>query len=1065
VDTDSSDKSDEVAAPQSPTATNSEPLVPVAPGDELPVTEDLTPEIMEDECRRGDAMLRWATLLLSVLFSWTYITDPAVLVQIRSGEYMLSHGWLPPRVDPFSAAAQGSPWINLGWLSDLDLGLTHQLAGLPGATLSSALCAAVAWWALNRITIPGVTTWWASICLVAAVLGAFPVLQPGSGVITVLGLSLLLWRLNSAHYQSTQGLLWQIPLLMCLWSNADPRAWLGLLWLLGWAIGSTLQKPVADQSTSPAPPTAGLAWKVLGASVVASVIHPWHIHVLLAPYQKLAVLIPETQRYAERSDMGLNWLIYGVLQPEFWDQADVFAGVAIGLLVLSAFCFTLNWRNVQLGHLLGWLLINGLAIFSGELLACASIVNAVTAALNGQDWFRRRFSQEYRVDGWSVVLAQAGRSLTVISFFVLAYLMINGALTGPAGRRVGWGLDPRWRDRIAGLERVAGALYQNRAFPLRLDQGDLLIWIGKQPYVDSRLGLYTQTGENLLTKHRTIRTALRSEREQIPGSGRNDIWKEGLSAHQTYAVLPRLWGQPDYNTFYDLVQQGWTLLKLSGSAAVFLPTTVTDPALTAFLEEQGGVDFVREGLREVDPDTFVDLRPMWPTPATVYDRWLIQPLPRSNDGMQMAAHYGNLRQESFNFLKLVLQRAADPNEPNVEQLARLGTDLMPRTLALTFLTIRHARRGLEEQARDGGHSAQRAVAYRQLRGAYLDLAELEQLLGLRFGNVQLPTQIRSNQALAAAYMTLSASGSDEDLLRLAQMQIQMQALDLGHQTLLAYRQRTGRLSLLPITEMAGLDEQTQAEELLEELEVHLENVRKRLGEVTGEEATPQRLLGIALEGSCPGMALNILDRNRVLMANNPDLMLMHANLLLINGRLEEAWESLEGLERRFPPQRIPQSDQLIFQNWSLQTAIANAVVHDLGRAQELLKRSAYSQTRSALRGLLEQPPGALALPEQLDLNPAIQLTMFGDLFIRRTAERDQTLFDIARLQWEQGDIPATTKTLQTLLEANPETKLRPLVAWMLTLLTQEPWDPEPPSEQIPVTPDLFAPETDSPEPQ
>lgn len=83
------------------------------PDDDLPDWEPLTPELVEDEAIRGDFMLRWAVVLLTLLFAWTKIDDSRVLVQIRSGEYMAGHGFLPPATDVFSATAQARPWINL----------------------------------------------------------------------------------------------------------------------------------------------------------------------------------------------------------------------------------------------------------------------------------------------------------------------------------------------------------------------------------------------------------------------------------------------------------------------------------------------------------------------------------------------------------------------------------------------------------------------------------------------------------------------------------------------------------------------------------------------------------------------------------------------------------------------------------------------------------------------------------------------------------------------------------------------------------------------------------------
>ncbi|HVJ69326.1 MAG TPA: hypothetical protein VM510_15175, partial [Caulifigura sp.] len=113
--------SDAGPPPESPVASPSESPPEKPAEDELPEWEPLTPELVEDEAIRGDAMLRNAVLLLAVLLGWTQIADTALLVRIKSGEYMAGHGLLPPRTDPFAITTEGRPWINLGWLSDLAL--------------------------------------------------------------------------------------------------------------------------------------------------------------------------------------------------------------------------------------------------------------------------------------------------------------------------------------------------------------------------------------------------------------------------------------------------------------------------------------------------------------------------------------------------------------------------------------------------------------------------------------------------------------------------------------------------------------------------------------------------------------------------------------------------------------------------------------------------------------------------------------------------------------------------------------------------------------------------------
>lgn len=993
--------------------------------DPLPEDEELTPELMEDECLRGDAMLRWAALLLAILLSWTCITESTVLVQIRSGEYMLSHGVLPPRTDPFSASAADRPWVNLGWLSDIVLGLAHK-GGFWLVTLVGVACTLCGFRALNRFSLSQVSTWWASICLVVAALAAFPVLQPGQGSVTLLGLSLLGLLLLGQQQRSITGLTWKLPLLMFLWSNSDPRAFLGLLLLLGWAIGAALRpQPKIDSGESTTP--VENPWTLCGLGIFAALIHPWHIHVLLAPYNKLFVVAPELKAYAETSDMGFHWTIYGLLDQAFWNQLDLFGYFAVVLLGLALATQILNLSRLHFGWALGWLLVNLTCLWSGELLACAAVVNAMVAILNGQDWFRSTFSQDYAIDTMSVIFGRAGRAVTVLAMFFAAYATINGMLMGPDGRRVGMGLDPRWQDRSDGLAELLDDVYGEGVFPLRLDQGDLLIWLGRKPYVDNRLSLYASGKRNLLQAHRDIRIALRAERPQLLGSGKPEVWKSGLSEFETFSVIPRLWGRtPDYSTFFDLLLNQWELCGISAASAVFLPTDIKNPELQAFVEEHSLGGFVNSGIRHPDKRTVIAQTPTWPTPPGTYDRWLIQKRPRTNNAIQLAAHYNALR-------------------------AGLSEQMpLPQVLGLIQLAIRHARLGLEE-------SPGNAIGYRILRESYAALGQLEQVLAQARG-VQVGSDLRSTQALAAAYHSYQASQKLEDLYQLAFLQLNTQQLDLALKSLEEFQSRHGSLTLRPLSDPGGLQQQTDNETLVEDLRKHISEVRKQLEELAANNAPPQQLVSVAVGSRCPGLALELIERDKTQVAQNPELSLLYAGLQLSSGRSEDAWESLEALERYFPNDDIRPQQLSMFQSWCRQTAQANLAALDLPRAIKLLKRSAAAQSRSALRSLLETPTLANAAPSQLDLNVPLSVALTLGLQTQYQPMLEQRQLEIAALELEQGYPDRAVDALENTLKFNPNTSLRPLLATYLAILNGSQIDPTPPIDRIPVTGDMFAPE-------
>src|SRR6185369_9404755 len=85
----------------------------------VPEYEPLTPELVEEEAIRGDFVLKWAVVLLAFLLGSTRIGETPTLVHVKSGQYMASHGLLPPRTDVFSYTANEHAWVNLSWGFDL----------------------------------------------------------------------------------------------------------------------------------------------------------------------------------------------------------------------------------------------------------------------------------------------------------------------------------------------------------------------------------------------------------------------------------------------------------------------------------------------------------------------------------------------------------------------------------------------------------------------------------------------------------------------------------------------------------------------------------------------------------------------------------------------------------------------------------------------------------------------------------------------------------------------------------------------------------------------------------
>ena len=196
--------------------------------DELPEDEPLTPELVEEEAIRGDFMLRWAAVFLAVLMAFGQLNDTKPLVLIRSGDQMRASGFLPSRVDQLSITTEGKSVTNVSWLFDHLVSLSWMVAGEKGLTLLKVFVAGLSAFFLVRISIPGVSTWWSSICTVFAVVACSSDFMPLPELITILGMTLTMRFLFQHRMGKGVGLNWKLPLLLAVQPDNGRPALLSL---------------------------------------------------------------------------------------------------------------------------------------------------------------------------------------------------------------------------------------------------------------------------------------------------------------------------------------------------------------------------------------------------------------------------------------------------------------------------------------------------------------------------------------------------------------------------------------------------------------------------------------------------------------------------------------------------------------------------------------------------------------------------------------------------------------------------------------------------------------------
>ncbi len=1032
------------------------------PDDEgLPEWEPLTPELVEDEAIRGDFVLRWAVVLLAFLMGCVQIHDTRTLVHIKTGQYIASNGWLPPSVDVFSSTASDHQWINLSWLFDLAVAGIFSLSGAIGISIFTALLAAITFWLVGRISQPNVSSWWGSVMGALALLACYPQFIALPDVITLLGLALVLWILFCWRLDPSSRQIWWLVPIVLIWSNLDPKLYLGLCLLILYAVGSTIGRMAGGSNALSSGAHRQLCFAV-GASVVAALGNPFGWHAWLSPTVLYGTDYPVLRDYAASSAASAmstaEHMNYSILDSGFWSSLRVHSLAGIFTLVTAGVAFILNRAKCDWGMLLVYV---GFCLFAasvGQNLPAAALVACALGTLNAQQWYQSNFRQTYSIETRELVFSRGGRAVTVLAIFALAFLGSSDRLSGPDGAQIGVGFHPRLVLAIEGFRSDLEGSFDDRPFNFVPAQGDLLIWVDQRPFVDSRVSLYAGEGDNdILLLHDQARHALRIAEEQdeeapqtgileslqldpeADGSptswvGDSELWKEIFNRFRITHVIPRLFPitnpnkDLDYQTYRDLLYSpdSWQLAKLGVTTAIFYRTDTDDAELSEFLD-RNRFSFVDAAFRtNVEGDENSVARIDWPQPQSVYKKILTpydEPVPNS---VRRSDHY-------------------------ISSLGILAGD-HATSLSLIYLVVRAANEGL---VRDPNN----AHAFRQLGAAYRALHDFEKTLCPDASILRYYQTVHAyNQALIIE--------PDNQLAHMAlmDMYIQFDKKDL------ALRELHATEELLAANDPGGeqaesFDQQYGA--LRDLYESELSEVREQLDKNPDKEknwfATAQRLSQLGFSA----LALETLESvDPSELVQNLQAQRMQAILLMEVGRADEALQVIRQIELIITGYSESEEDFDESRLGSIEWRAVAALVHlaNAGYAEslDLWNEEIKLRDRKRLTGLVQtlplaQPPAPLIGNERI-IWPIQHTAAVEDLVYRHAGESGALLWNIAIGHLEVGNLQQAERYFRKVLEADPNTQFATLVQFYLYLLTDEIIDVEPDHEKIPVSPDMFAPE-------
>lgn len=982
---------------------------------DLPAYEPLTPELVEDEAIRGDFMLRWAVILLALLLGIRHITETPTLVHIRSGEYLTANGILPPANDVFSYTAGDSPWVNLNWLFDIIVATLHGVGGGTALSIGTGLLAAIMFYMLVNIRRKDSPTWWNAVCAaiaLAVVHQQFTVLPE---IITLLGTVWMVRGLNKWSDDSNPKTLWCLVFSLCVWSNLDPRAYIGCLIMVGYMLG-TLIKPMASDANKPPVPVRDLAIAtVAGLAVLA--VNPFGWQAWMSPVsiytKEIPLLLSYSSGGAESGNLSLSWL---------FSEASIFrqthqwiSGLSLcGIALLSCL---LNFRRVNLGLTFAFLFVLGLGVWHSHELTIAAIVGCALASLNGQDWHRANCRQGYSINPIDLIYGRFGRAATVLALAAFAWLGISGRLMTPYGKRIGLGFSPELSATMRGTSEDLQDAHEGNIYTFRLDQGDLLIWNHRKVFADSRVHVYATGSPSIIEQHDETRKALRpgNPQELTAADQRklDEIWKKSLDQYQVTQVIPRLWGiPPDYLTYDRLLSlPDWAITKLGSTTAVFVRLD-SDASRNFAMERR--LDFVTSVFRTENAAAHLAGRPDWPQVKTGYQQFLTLPAPPVSNNNQKARH-------ELIHAEMLLSRQAPPAVKVAIGLS-LATD-----------AIRNGQIALNENVNNADSYQILADSYALLRrleselqsgDGYPDIGEqryfqsthaMRQLLTLRPNSLMVP------QALMSGY-------------------IQAQRWDLAEEML---NRSFELLETLPRTEQT-LQARRQLSDVRKQIEPRIKAIDDAMTEARKRDqnmSAGQLAMGLMSQGF-PLKALQLLEVDKTVLADLPT-QLLYALALAECSRLEEAARQFDAFDRLgdAPPNATPFRQKAAW----IEMARGN-----YDGAIDLCRKRIAEIEQATIMGLLGTAPLIQPPPSFLgeDTWP-----------VRHTTASVQSIItsnEVAELRWtiatcylESGRNKEAARQLQELLDLEPDTHLRPVCRSYLELITAKEVA-ESPRDQVPI---------------
>ncbi len=650
----------------------------------------------------------------------------------------------------------------------------------------------------------------------------------------------------------------------------------------------------------------------------------------------------------------------------------------------------------------------------------------------------------------------------------------------------------------------------HRGFNFVPSQGDLMIWVGHRPFIDSRVRLYSGSGDDdLLSLHRRTRAALRlrslvvgaeegrqvirvqvagetadaievilppggpetretieksdldivastpSLRGEMPQTGAAAVWQTTFDTHRITHVLPRLHGpsSPDYTSMFDLIQypNHWQLVRIGATTAVFYRKAEAASPISNFLKNNTS-DFSETAFRTTGEK--IDPRPELARGDTSYTSFLTQKRDTPVPAIARAAHLAQIlrmQQSSPGFLQALQEIALRVANQDLTggPSSRRALNILAETAAVAHVAIRSANQGLIVAPNS-------SEGFLVLGIAYSCLDDIESVF--RGGNSNTPwAKRRYFEAILALNQAIELDPNNAEALFTRYRRLQrLNRFDLALESL----KRFDELTPLP----KGADEsqvearRQQVDDPLQRLISSVEPVKKEIQETfhstTGGEPPDRIEFALLLTQEQPGRGVFIgtalqLVNDDIEKSGSPEILLLKARWMMEAGIFHDEATAMT-LDEIF--QDLGEQSGQPASRTTL--AISRLAYADFDQANQLLQGELAGLEKQRLGDALRTLPLILR-PQQW---PFDQVNSTMNLVLAHPSVQSEILFNVALSHLEAGRVDQAGDELTRLLDDVPDSHLRPLAQFYISQISNKPLEllhSVGPLEMIPVEAEMF----------